>query len=321
MMRWGGLVIAAGMGCASGLPSAAPQAEQEAAEPAVVLASEPALPPELRGLGVAIDARWAEAAPLWVIAEFEQSTYPCREGPDGSLDMILRDAFIVREVLRGSVALPEIDVDAGALQGPSYPPGLTPGRRYLLMLAPTPEMTTLLADPQARLSMDQRLDRAQIVAVIDLSQSAAERASEAVTASRSGTHEGVRFDPERWAAARAAPVIGAEHAALVRFIGGQLLARPGASVTQMRSWLGAPDVQQRRAGTLLYRYWLARPSYLQPVAGALYGQLELQFVGDALAAGSVRYFRWEIEPNMVTSREVPAEGLRERGLATVVLTR
>ncbi len=319
MMRWGGLMIAAVLGCAPGLPNAAPRAEQVAQ--AAVVASEPALPPELQGLGVAIDPRWVAAATSWVVADFEQSTYPCREGPDGSLDMILRDAFVVRQVLRGSVAVPEIDVDARALQGPGYPPGLTEGRRYLLMLAPTPEMAALLADPQARLSMYQRLDQTQVVAVIDLSQSAAERASEAVMASRSGTHEGVRFDPERWAAARAAPEIGAEHAALVRFIGAQLLARPGASVALMRAWLGAPDVLQRRADTLLYRYWLARPSYERPVAGAIYGQLELQFVGDILSAGSVRYFRWEMEPNTVTSREVTAEGLRERGLTTVVLTR
>ena len=130
-----------------------------------------------------------------------------------------------------------------ALRGPGYPAMLVEGRSYLLMLAPTPELAPRLADPQGRLSMYERLDRGQIVAVVDLSQSAAERASEAVLASRSGTREGVRFDPERWAAARAAPVITAEHAGLARFIGAELLARPGGSVAELRAWLGAPDVQ------------------------------------------------------------------------------
>lgn len=325
-MRVGVLAGVVALGCTPGQPIAEPRAEHVAAvasaEAVAAVASAATLPTELRGLGVAIDPAWTAAATIWVIAEFTQSTYPCRPGPDGSLDMILRDAFTPTRVLRGTLMAGSIDVDAAALQGPNYPASLVEGRSYLLLLAPTPEIAARLADPQGTLSMYERLDRAQVVAVIDLSQSAAERASEQVQASRSGTREGVRFDPQRWAAARAAPTItAAEHGALARFIAAELLARPGASVAELRAWLGAPDVQQRRGETLLYRYWLARPRYEQPEAGALYGQLELRFVREQLVEGSVRYFRWEVRPDATASIEVPAEGLRERGLAVVVLQR
>ncbi len=305
-------VLTLGLGCGPVI------AERGEADP--VVAEVAVLPAELRGLGVAIDPAWVEKSTVWVVGEHQSSTYPCRPGPDGSLDMILRDAFAVTRVLRGTVALAEIDVDAAALRGPGYPPGLIEGRSYLLMLAPTPEVMARLADPQGRFSMYERLDRAQIVAVIDLSQSAGERASEAVTASRSGTREGVRFDPERWAAARAAAAIGAEHAAIGRFLAAELLARPGASVAEVRAWLGAPDEQKRWDEVVVYRYWLPRPRYEQPAAGEWYGQVELRFLQDALATGSVQWFRWEVLPDgSATSTAQPVEALRERGLATVEL--
>lgn len=313
-MRAPGVMLAAGLACGPVI------AEPGAAADPVPQAQAERVPAELRALGVAIDPAWAERATVWVVGTLESGTYPCRPGPDGSLDMIVRDSFTVTRVLRGELRMAEIDVDAAALRGPGYPAMLVEGRSYLLMLAPTPELAPRLADPQGRLSMYERLDRGQIVAVVDLSQSAAERASEAVLASRSVTHEGVRFDPERWAAARAAPVITAEHAGLARFIGAELLARPGGSVAELRAWLGAPDVQQLHGEVLLYRYWLARPGYERPVAGGWYGQVELRFLRDQLRQGSVRWFRWEVRADGSSSSfEVTGAALRERGLAAVVL--
>jgi len=185
------VMSAVSLGCVPELPIVEPRAEaapavaiaEPRAEAAPAVAIAESLPTELRALGVAIDPVWAAAATIWVVAEFGQDTYPCRPGPDGSLDMILRDAFTPTRVLRGTLAARSIDVDAAALQGPSYPASLAPGRSYLLLLAPTPEIAARLADPEGMLSMYERLDRAQVVAVIDLSQSAAERASEQVQAS------------------------------------------------------------------------------------------------------------------------------------------
>jgi len=236
--------------------------------------------------------------------------------------MILRDALAVRRVLRGTVALAEIDVDATALVGAGYPPGLVAGRSYLVMLRPGPETAVRLADPRGSFSLHERLDRAEIVAIVDLSQSADERASEAVPASRSGTREGVRFDPQRWAAARDAAQVGDEEAAIGRFIAAELLARPGATLAELRAWLGAPDVHQRGEDALLLRYWLARPRYERPEDGAVYGQVELHLRRDALVEGSVRWFRWRVSADgSSSSSELAAEGLRERGLATAVLQR
>jgi hypothetical protein len=307
-----------GLGCGPAI--AEPSEPGEPGESRAPMQAAELVPVELRELNVAIEPGWAAASTVWVVADYWESTYPCRPGPDGSLDMILQQAFTPTRVLKGTLAIETLDVDAAALKGPDYPPGLTEGRSYLLMLAPRPEIAARLADPQGHLGMYERLDRSQIVAVVDLSQSADERASEAVSASRSGTRKGVRFDPQRWAAARAAPAIAAEQAELGGFVAAQLLARSGASVAEVRSWLGAPDELRRSKAGLLYRYWLARPRYEKPVDGGVYGQVELRFLGDLLHEGSVRYFRWEVRPDGSSSSfELSGEGLRERGLVAYAL--
>lgn len=314
-------VAIAGLGLALGCgPAIAEPSEPGGAE---AMATQVQLPAALRSLNAPIEPRWVEASTVWVVGEYQQSTYPCRPGPDGSLDMIQRDAIRLTRTLRGDVAITEIDVDPWSLTGPDYPPGLTEGRSYLLMLAPTPATAAKLADRDGRFSMYERLDRAQVVAMVDLSQSAAERASEAVVASRSGTRDGVRFDPQRWAAVREAPAIAAQEADIAGFVAAQLLARRGASVAEARAWLGAPDEQKRwsaPAAVLRYRYWLARPRYVQPEDGAVYGQVELSFLRDELREGSVKYFRWEVRPDGSSSSfELQGEQLRERGLEAYAL--
>lgn len=308
-----GLGLALGCGPALAGPN-------EPGEPHEEAGPEVLVPVELRGLGVAIEPRWVAASTVWVVAEYFEGTYPCREGPDGSLDMILQEAFTPTQVLRGALAIKALDVDAASLAGPDYPSGLAEGRSYLLMLAPRPEIAARLADPNGHLGMYERLDRTQVVAIVDLSQSAEERASEAVTASRSGTRRGVRFDPQRWAAVREAPAIRREDAGIGEFVAAQLLARPGASVAEVRAWLGAPDELRRPKSGLTYRYLLARPRYEQPEDGGVYGQVELRFHGDRVHAGSVRYYRWTVRPDGSSSSfELGGEALHERGLAAYAL--
>ncbi|MBA3546075.1 MAG: hypothetical protein H0T76_06310 [Nannocystis sp.] len=277
------------------------------------------IPPELRGVvqpWQRLDPAWLAGASVWLVARYTSDSYPCRPGPDGRLDMIQRDAFAPTRVLRGVVAAPGIDLDLGSLRGPAYPAAFSEGRDYLLLLRPSAAMTTRLADPRGAQSMHERLGAEQVVAIVDLSQSADESVAEAVTASRSGEQDGLRFDPALWAAARGAATISADqHEPIARFLAARLLQSPGMALADARAWVGAPDDQVRIGDrTLIYRYWLSRAQYAKPVAGGVYGQLELEFHDRRLARGSISYFRWHFRPQIQSSIELPAEQLRGLGL-------
>lgn len=276
------------------------------------------LPAELRAVVPAwqrVDPAWLVAASVWVVGTYFQAAYPCRPGPDGSLDMIQQDAFTPTRVLRGALRIREVDVDAWRLKGPGFPASLVEGRSYLLLLRPSPEVARKLADPEGLLGMDERLGSDQVVAIVDLSQSAEEARDDAVPASRSGTRDGVRFDPAAWAAARgASEVTAAQHGPIAGFVAAELLRAPGATVAGVRAWLGEPDEQQRRDPSLLLRYWLARERYATPVDGAIYGQVELRFARGRLLKGSVTYFRWRFAPGERSSSEISDAELQRLGL-------
>jgi hypothetical protein len=292
--------------------------EPEASEPAAP-ATATSVPDELRGVVApwhAVEPEWLQRASVWLVAEYQQSTYPCVEGPDGSLDMLQRDSLVPTRTLRGRVALASLDIDPWALRGPGFPTALTEGRSYLVLLSPTPTVAAKLADPEGHFNMHERLGRADVVALVDLSQSAAEAATGKIAASRSGTIAGDRFDPALWAAARdATTVTAAQHGPVARFLAAQLLRESGTALTDVRAWVGAPDVELRSAHGLTYRYWLARERYEQPREGAIYGQLELQFVDDVLRRGSLRWFRWQVTPQQRTSIAIPTAELAPLGLA------
>jgi hypothetical protein len=295
------------VGCAAVEPTSEPPAEPAEQSEAR------GLPDELAAIVPAwqrVEPEWLAQATIWAVGTYAASTYPCVPGPDGSLDMILRFGFTPTKVLRGTLAAAAVDVDVGALRGASYPSSLADGRSYLWLLRPTPEMAARLADPKGVQAMHERLGGDQVVAVIDLSQSADEHASSLVTASR----RGAGFDPEIWARARSAAVItGEQHAPVARFLAGEL--RPGATVAEVRAWVGAPDVEERVGNGLLYRYWLAQPRYAAPVDGGVYGQLELRFVDERLRSGAVRYFRWQVRPMVSSSSEIVSDELKPLGLA------
>lgn len=308
-----GIVIAALVACApvgrEPGDAATPNVQQKAAS----------LPAELREVvqpWQRVAPEWLARASVWLVADYTQDSYPCVPGPDGSLDMIQRDAFAPTRVLRGEVAARSLDIDMYALQGPSYPDALAEGRSYLVLLAPTPALAARLADPRTIFAMHERIGPGQIVAVIDLSQSADDAAAETTAASRSELADGHRFDPQVWAEARAAAAItAAQHGPLARFLAAKLLQRPGATVVEARSWVGAPDVVLRSARGLTYRYWLARPRYATPQADAIYGQLELQFLDGTLRRGSLRYFQWHAVPGGTSSIALTPAQLQPLGLA------
>jgi len=166
--------------------------------------------------------------------------------------------------------------------------------------------------------MYERLGPDEVVAIIDLSQSAAEARTAGIVAGQSGEHGGASFDPQLWAEARAAKEVTAEqHGSIGRFLAAQL--RVGMAIDAARAWVGEPDEQIKIGASQIDRYWLAREQYATPRVGGVYGQLELRYDDDRLTQGDIRYFRWEISPEQKASLEMTAEQLRPRGLTAHVL--
>lgn len=264
----------------------------------------------------ALDPALAEAAPVVLVTRYEPGTYPCRPGPDGSLDMLVQDRFTVISVVRGSVAAPGLDLDLHALRRPNFPRAWAEGRRYLLLLRPGPKGQSLLADPGALGGTADRFGPDEVLAAIDLDQSEAEAAAERVLAARSGELAGVRWDPTLWDALRAAPSPEpARHRELATFLQGSIV-RPRAPLGEVRAWLGPPDSQDLRAtGARSDEYILARPAYAQPVQDGIYGHLRLDY--DArleLRRVELGYLRWRVEPREQSSTMLSAADHARLGL-------
>ncbi|MCY1006512.1 hypothetical protein OV079_13295 [Nannocystis pusilla] len=292
--------------------------------PAPSVPEAPELPAGLSGLVEPwhpFDPQLADSAPVWLVTRYQPGTYPCRPGPDGSLDMLIQDRFTALQVVRGAAHAPGVDLDLHALRGPAYPRAYAEERRYLLLLRPGPKGQALLADSQALGGMHDRWGPDEVLAVIDLDQTEAEAAAERVPASRSGEFAGGRWDPAHWAGLRAAatpePARQRELAAFLQ----STVTRPRAPLAEVRAWLGPPDSQHLHAdGSRSDGYVLSHPAYAQPVADGLYGQLELRY--DArleLRAVELGYLRWSVSLQLQSSTMLTAEEHAKLGLPRIEL--
>jgi hypothetical protein len=221
------------------------------------------------------------------------------------------------QALRGAVRAPGLDLDVHALRGPGYPRAWAEGRRYLLFLRPGPKGQAILADPQALGGMTDRFGADEVLQVIDLDQSEAESRADEVTATRSSE----RHDPTRWEALRAAATVDpAQQQAFAESLRAEI-ARPKASIHDVRAWLGAPDGEQILGnGGRQDEYVLARPAYAQPVQDGLYGHLTLRY--DArleLRRVELGYLRWRVEPGESASTELSADEHAALGLPRLEL--
>lgn len=312
-----GWALVASLGCAP----AGPAPGSVASERTVTEPTADPLPNELRGLVSPwhrIDPEWLTRASVWAVGSYAQRRVHQQRGRPGYTAWILLDAFMPTKVLRGSFAAPEILLEAYALRGPAYPPNFDEQREYLVLLRPSPETATRLADPQNHFTMYERLGPDEVVAIIDLSQSAAEARTAGIVAERSGEQAGARFDPQLWAAARAAPTITAQqHAPVGQFLAATL--KLSMTIDEARAWVGEPDEQIGVGTTQIDRYWLARPEHLTPRVGGIYGQIELRHVDARLTQGDLRYFQWSVTPDGHSSVEMTDEQLRPLGLTSHVL--
>lgn len=320
------LALALALACAPPRSAPPPTPAHTAGAPAPAPAGAPELPPELAPLASSwggVDPQRAASSPIWLLTRYAPSTYPCRPGPDGTLDMLQQDRFQIDRVLRGEAAARGVDLDLYAMKGPSYPRSFVEGRRYVLFLRPGPEAQTWLADPEDLGSMHRRMGADDVLAALDLDASPAELAAESTLATRTGTRQGLRWTPEVWVAARGAPALDAEHQRrLAAFLSAEILAL-GTPLAELRAWLGAPDDQHVwSGGARREQYLLSRPAYDTPREGGLYGDLDLEYGPDLrLRAASLKYLRWRIEPTLRASTALTPEEHARLGLPHFEKTR
>lgn len=302
------LVLASALACAPA-PTPAP------ASPPAASPDPPTRPPELAGVvepWQRVDPSVADASPVWLLARYTPGTYPCRPGPDGSLDMLQQDRFTIDRALRGDVRAPAVDLPLPELRGPEFPRGWAEGRRYVLFLRPGPKAQVQLADPQAPGGTGDRLAPGDVAGAIDLDEPRAAAEAEAVAR---------RDVPDRWDALRtAATADPGEHRRLAELLQRELL-RPRAPLAELRARLGPPDTQHLGPGAArTEQYLLARPAYDQPRHGALYGDLRLTYDERLeLRAAELSYLRWRVEPRTSASVALTPEEHASLGLPRVSL--
>ena len=247
------------------------------------------------------DPAWARDATVIVKGVYHHSSYPCVFFPDGMIARPARFTFDVGGVLRGNVACPSIDANLGGLDevpDGRFPHSFVDDRTYLLFLKPNAASSDRLKDPKARFTDDTQLARSELVAIADLSQTEQEAAAMGVPATRSATRDGFTFTPEKWAALRKEPGVKAEdHRRFTKFIR-DVVATPGASLGDVRAYLGEPDSWHRNTDGVFYRYDLNRP-VKHPVVGRkgqVAGSLEMSFSPELkLQRSAVSYLKCKSE--------------------------
>lgn len=311
--------IAAAVALAFACTPAGPTAPSQPPPASAAAAAEPAAPappPELVGLlqpWHRFDRALADASPVWLLARYTPGTYPCRPGPDGSLDMLVQDRFTIDRVVRGDVRAPAVDLPLPELSGPAFPRGWAEGRRYLLLLRPGPRAAAQLADPAGPGGTDDRLEASDVAGAVDLDVSRAAAEAEAVAPVRDG--------PDPWDSLRAAPAVDPAAArAVVAALQRDVLGRR-ARLAEVRARLGPPDEVRLGPGEArTEQYYLARPARDVARHGAIYGDLRLTYdAGLELRAVELFHLRWRVEPRLSSSSALTADEHAALGLPRLEL--
>lgn len=268
------------------------------------------------------DPSWIEKSTVVFRAEVHGYNYPCEFDEEGNSRMILARGFTVLEVLKGNVQAPEVNISQVFDPSAPVPPHFIDGREYLVLMTPDDTTASLLANPDTVWGIYNEPHASEVVSIIDLSQSKEEAEALSIPASRSGTHEGYTFTPEGWDALRSSEAndLDAQLEAL-SFIRHKVLVE-GASLAEVRSWLGEPDFWFASTGGFHYRYHLHAASHHSPRKDMVSIRLEVDFKADLEIA------RWAVE-NLICI-EVDESGdswtylteeqLDELGLENIVTT-
>ncbi len=218
---------------------------------------------------------WVREASLIVQGNYRSGGYPCIFFPNGSSVMIRQSTFTELKALKGDLSRTDVDVNLSGLDERRFPHSFLNNRTYLVFLKPTPESRARIGDPQAFFTLHTQLDGEERIAIIDLSQTQDEAEAVREQATRSATHKGFDFTPEKWAAFRDLPDIDLEGQKRFQSFIDEVVAAPESSLRQVRSYLGEPDFWYHNEDGVFYEYKLNRGAKNE--AGKITGFVELGF--------------------------------------------
>lgn len=226
------------------------------------------------------DPAWVDESSVIFVAVLDEYEYPCVFHEDGSSDMILARSFQVEKVLAGQVKVPAVNISMIPQEDQPVPEQFAEGRRYLVLMDAADDTLELLADASTAWNLANEPHASEVVAMVDLSQSAQEAEALTTQASLSGEHDGFTFDPQKWEALRSAEDNDLqEQQQFLQFIQAQVLTE-GATLGQVRSWLGEPDHWWMNAHGIAHRWNLHRRSSTDPAKDMISIRLETWFDTD-----------------------------------------
>ena len=258
--------------------------ERESENPPVSDPTAPRRPPPFDALLQGhhhFDLSWVEEAEIIVVATLERGRYPCVWRSNGVRAIPLRTTLVIEQVIHGT--LPRGSFDIAFVQDPSdrFPLELHERRRYAVFLRPTEAARAQLANPEFVFSSDTQLEMRELVAMVDLDQTVEEALAHRERAARWQVLEAFELSAESWRQMRESPTAELERTERVLHAIRRSLFPEWTRREAVRSVLGPPDESRPGDGGLtLETYHLDVSARGNPVAGTLYGRLELGFDAD-----------------------------------------
>lgn len=222
---------------------------------------------------------WDREATVVVKAGYKTHGQMCLFLPGGGNVMLSRTSFVPSAALRGKVACPTFDKHPFGLGGPQFPHNFAEGRTYLVFLKPTEASLAKLNTPDPTGAAIAALTDDEYVAVVDLSETAAEAEAGRTPATKSGTHDGFTFTPVRWDALREADDVAGldvqeQYLSFIRAV----VLKPGASAKDVRSYLGRPTVWTVKSDGFSCAYRLHHGK--NEGKGTVVGEVTIEFSAD-----------------------------------------
>jgi hypothetical protein len=213
--------------------------------------------------------------------------------PGGARAWWTPEGFIVSDVFKGQVVCPKFPANLAEVRDrPEYPRQFLRGRDYLLFLKPSRESQAVLMDPKADFEVRHpSIWKGDFVAAIDLSETQEHAEATKTQATRSQTHKGFAFAPEKWAAFRRSKQFDVPWARRFQEFLFEVVLTDGATLRDVRSYLGEPDSHHRDSSGISYTYYLPRCHGAVRV-GDHAGWLNLSFSDDLeLTTARLRYMK------------------------------
>ena len=225
------------------------------------------------------DPSWPESAEIAVVGKYDQGSYPCIFSPHGS-EMPLRSTIVIAQVVQGSVGRGDFDFSGGVEPAAGFPLEFHDGRRYLVFLVPEEGSAALLQDPVARFNIHTKLERHELVAVVDLDQSEEEAREQRETVARWRELEAFTFTPEGWRAMRESPTADLRQAEAFFHVLLRSVVKDGDRREILREALGPPDDERTEDDGVVEIYQLHAAARRTPSEGMVTARLEITYAPD-----------------------------------------